>query len=81
MSSTISGIVIKETAKVGPRPEKYIEIYEFERYFTLFAVMPGLNTSLFSSFLKAKLDNWLFVLPLYLYISLLAFYLLHYRIH
>ncbi|KAL9318960.1 hypothetical protein ACSQ67_015477 [Phaseolus vulgaris] len=30
MSSTISGIVIKETAKVGPRPEKYIEIYEFE---------------------------------------------------
>ncbi|KAK7355445.1 hypothetical protein VNO80_14701 [Phaseolus coccineus] len=26
----LNGIVIKETAKLGPRPEKYIEIYEFE---------------------------------------------------
>ncbi|XP_022641589.1 uncharacterized protein LOC106772620 isoform X2 [Vigna radiata var. radiata] len=27
----LNGITIKETSKLGPRPEKYIEIYEFER--------------------------------------------------
>lgn len=27
------GFKVKETSKVGPRPEKPIEIYEFERYF------------------------------------------------
>lgn len=26
------GITVKETAKIGPRPEKPIEIYEFEGY-------------------------------------------------
>ncbi|GAU31793.1 hypothetical protein TSUD_22390 [Trifolium subterraneum] len=29
----LSGITVKETSKVGARPEKPIEIYEFERYF------------------------------------------------
>ncbi|KAA0067934.1 Glutaredoxin active site-containing protein [Cucumis melo var. makuwa] len=28
----ISGFKVKETSKLGPRPEKPIEIYEFERY-------------------------------------------------
>lgn len=31
--NTVSGSVVKETSKLGPRPEKPIEIYEFERYF------------------------------------------------
>lgn len=26
------GITVKETSKLGPRPEKPIEIYEFEGY-------------------------------------------------
>ena len=30
----ISDYKVKETSKLGPRPEKPIEIYEFERYFS-----------------------------------------------
>jgi hypothetical protein len=33
ISSAVSGLTVKETSKVGARPEKPIEIYEFERYF------------------------------------------------
>ena len=30
-----TGFKVKETSKLGPRPEKPIEIYEFERYLIL----------------------------------------------
>ena len=33
LSRLFSGYKVKETGKLGPRPEKPIEIYEFERYF------------------------------------------------
>lgn len=30
--SSSPGLTVKETSKLGPRPEKPIEIYEFEGY-------------------------------------------------
>ncbi|XP_047153629.1 uncharacterized protein LOC124825131 isoform X2 [Vigna umbellata] len=41
----LNGITIKETSKLGPRPEKYIEIYEFER---LEKLLPFWTLMLFS---------------------------------
>jgi hypothetical protein len=32
VSGLITDFKVKETSKLGPRPEKPIEIYEFERY-------------------------------------------------
>ncbi|GAU31792.1 hypothetical protein TSUD_22380 [Trifolium subterraneum] len=42
----LSGITVKETSKVGARPEKPIEIYEFERYFM---VDPNTGVSMYES--------------------------------
>lgn len=32
LNNTITGYKVKETSNLGPRPEKPIELYEFERY-------------------------------------------------
>jgi len=45
-SNAVSGFTVKETSKVGARPEKPIEIYEFERYFILLSIFFFCNFTL-----------------------------------
>ncbi|TYK25258.1 uncharacterized protein E5676_scaffold352G003910 [Cucumis melo var. makuwa] len=44
----IAGFKVKETSKLGPRPEKPIEIYEFERYIAC-SVDPNTGVSMYES--------------------------------
>ncbi|XVE75962.1 hypothetical protein DITRI_Ditri12bG0134400 [Diplodiscus trichospermus] len=48
----VGGFKVKETSKVGTRPEKPIEIYEFERYsdYLLFFSFPSLMLALVAAF-------------------------------